>query len=84
MATHSSTLASKNPWTEGPGRLQSRGLEESDRTEQVHFHFHALEKDMATHCCILAWWAAIYGFIQTWTRLMQLHSSSSIYSIGTR
>ena len=26
MATHSSTLAWKIPWTEEPGRLQSRGL----------------------------------------------------------
>ena len=25
MATHSSTLAWKIPWTEGPGRLQSMG-----------------------------------------------------------
>ena len=27
MATHSSTLAWKTPWTEEPGRLQSRGLQ---------------------------------------------------------
>ena len=26
MATHSSTLAWKIPWTEGPGGLQSMGL----------------------------------------------------------
>ena len=26
MATHSSTLARKIPWTEEPGRLQSMGL----------------------------------------------------------
>ena len=26
MATHSSTLACKIPWTEEPGRLQSMGL----------------------------------------------------------
>ena len=26
MATHSSTLAQKIPWTEEPGRLQSMGL----------------------------------------------------------
>ena len=39
-------------------------------TEQLHFHFHALEKEMATHSSVLAWripgmgepwWAAIYG-----------------------
>ena len=34
MATHSSTLASKIPWTEGPGGLQSIGShKESDATE---------------------------------------------------
>jgi len=27
MATHSSILAWKIPWTEGPGRLQSMGLQ---------------------------------------------------------
>ena len=31
------------------------GLEESDMTEQLHFHFHALEKEMATHSSVLAW-----------------------------
>ena len=33
MATHSSILAWKIPWTEEPGRLQSRGHKESDTTE---------------------------------------------------
>ena len=36
MATHSSTLAWKIPWTEKPGRLQSMGRKESDTTEQLH------------------------------------------------
>ena len=30
MATHSSILAWRMPWTEEPGRLQSMGLQESD------------------------------------------------------
>ena len=30
MATHSSTLAWRIPWTEEPGRLQSMGSQESD------------------------------------------------------
>ena len=30
MATHSSTLAWKIPWTEEPGGLQSTGSQESD------------------------------------------------------
>ena len=31
------------------------GPEESDTTEWLHPHFHALEKDMATHSSVLAW-----------------------------
>ena len=39
------------------------------------FHFHALEKEMATHSSILAWripgtaawWAAVYGVTQSQT-----------------
>ena len=37
MATHSSILAWEVPWTEEPGRPQSRGCKESDMTEQLHF-----------------------------------------------
>ena len=33
MATHSSILAWRIPWTEEPGRLQSMGLQELDMTE---------------------------------------------------
>ena len=32
MATHSSVLAWRIPWTEEPGRVQSMGLQESDMT----------------------------------------------------
>ena len=32
MASHSSVLAWKIPWTEEPGRLQSIGAQESDMT----------------------------------------------------
>ena len=40
MATHSSTLAWRIPWTEEPGRLQSIGsLRVGQTTEQLHFHF---------------------------------------------
>ena len=31
------------------------GHYESDTTERLHFHFHALEEEMATHSSILAW-----------------------------
>ena len=50
------------------------------------FHFHALEKEMATHSVFLpgesqgrgAWWAAISGVTQNRTRLKQLSSNSSV------
>ena len=57
MATHSSTLAWKIPWTEEPGRLQSMESQSptglSDFT--FTFHFHELQKEMATHSSVLAW-----------------------------
>ena len=39
------SLVGRSPW----------GPEESDTTEQLHFHFHALEKEMATHSTVFAW-----------------------------
>ena len=38
MATHSSILAWKIPWTEEPGGLQSMRLQESDTTERLNHH----------------------------------------------
>ena len=35
MATHSSLLAWRIPWTEGPGGLQSMGHKESGMTEPI-------------------------------------------------
>ena len=57
MATHSSTLAWKIPWTEEPGRLQSRGSKSQTRLSNFTFtfHVHALEKEMATHSSVLVW-----------------------------
>ena len=73
MAPHSSTLACKTPWTE----------ELSDFT--LTFHFHALEKEMATHSSVLAWripgmgepgGLLSIGVAQNQTRLKRLSSSS--------
>ena len=55
LVPHSSTFAWRIPRTEEPGGLQSMGSLESDTTERLHFHFHALEKEMATHSSVLAW-----------------------------
>ena len=39
MATHSSILAWKIPWTEEPGRLQYMGLQiHLDKTEQLNLN----------------------------------------------
>ena len=57
MAPHSSTFAEKIPWTEEPGGLQSMGSLRvgHDRATSFTFHFHALEREMATHSSVLAW-----------------------------
>ena len=60
MATHSSVLAWKIPWTEEPGRLQSMGSQKvrHDLATSLHsfhsLHSLSLEKEMATHSSILA------------------------------
>ena len=38
MATHSSILARKIPWTEEPGGLQSTGCKDSDMIAQLSTH----------------------------------------------
>ena len=40
-----SSLVGCSPW----------GRKELDTTERLHFHFHALEKEMATHSYVPAW-----------------------------
>ena len=41
MATHSSNLAWKIPWTEEPGGYSPWDRKESDTTERLHFHQHS-------------------------------------------
>ena len=89
MATHSSTLAWKIPWTEEPGRLQSMGSLKSDTTERLHFHLSLScigeGNGNPLLCSCLenprdggAWQAAIvYWVAQSRTRLKRLSSSSS-------
>ena len=56
MAPHSSALAWKIPWMEGPGELQSMGSQRVGLSDFTFtFHFHALEKEMATHSSVRAW-----------------------------
>ena len=69
MAPHASALAWRVPWMEEPGGLQSMGsLEVKTRLSNFTFtfHFHALEKEMATHSSVLAWgesqrWGSLVG-----------------------
>ena len=64
------------------------GWEESDTTERLHFHF-SLSRigegngNPLQYSCLEkprdwgAWWAAVYGVAQSWTRRKWLSSSSS-------
>ena len=65
------------------------GRKESDTTERLHFHFSLScigeGNGNPLQCSCLenprdggAWWAAIYGVTQNWTRLKQLSSSSNM------
>ena len=78
LATHSSILTWRIPWTEEPGRLHRvHGVAEgrtrlSDFT--FTFHFYALEKEIQSFCLENprdggAWWAAVCGITQSRTRL---------------
>ena len=64
------------------------GLEELDMTERPHFHFSfsciGEGNGNPLQCSCLenlrdegAWWAAVYGAAQSWTRLKRLSSSSN-------
>ena len=59
MATHSSILACRIPWTEEPLGCCPRGRRVrhnwATSLSLFAFHFHALEKEMATHSSVLAW-----------------------------
>ena len=89
MATHSSTLAWKIPWTKEPGRLQSMGLLRVGHdwaTSLSLFTFmHWRRKWQPTPVFLPgefqgqgAWWAAVYGVAQSRTWLKWLSSSSKV------
>ena len=78
MATHSSILAWKIPWTDEPGGLQSMG------PQRVGYNWGTLEGNGSPlqYSCLEnprdggAWWAAVHRVAQSQTRLKQLSSSS--------
>ena len=68
MGVHGCTASRRRQWhptpvlspgkSHGPRSLvgcSPWGPEESDTTERLQFHLHALEKEMATHSSVLAW-----------------------------
>ena len=55
MATHSSTLAWRIPWTEEPGGLLSIGSHRDQHDRSDLACMHTLENEMATHSSTLAW-----------------------------
>ena len=73
MVPHSSTLAWKILWMEEPGRLQSMGSLRVGHGNGNPLQCSSL--DNPRDCG--AWWAAVYGVAQSWTRLKRLSSSSS-------
>ena len=88
MAPHSSTLAWKIHGQRSQGGCSPWGREESDTTEQLHFHFslscigEGNENPFQRSCLEnlrdgRAWWAAVYGVAQSGTRLKRLSGSSS-------
>ena len=93
MAPHSSTLAWKIPWTEEPGRLQSMGLHRVGHDWATSLSLSCIGEGNGNplQCSCLenprdgeAWWAAVYGVVQSQTWLKQLSSSSSMLSRFSR
>ena len=88
MAPHSSTLAWKIHGRRSLVGCSPRGCWESETTERLHFQFSLScigeGNGNPLQCSCLenprdrgAWWAAVYGVVQSWTRLKRLSSSSS-------
>ena len=86
MASHSSTLAWKIPWTEEPGRLQSMGSRRVGHDWATSLSCIGEGNGNPLQCSCLenprdggAWWAAVYGVAQSRTWLKRLSSSSKTY-----
>ena len=89
MASHSSTLAWKIPWTEEAGGLQSMGSLRVGHnwTTSLSLTYIGGGSGNPLQCSCLenprdggAWWAAIYGVAQSRTRLKRLSSSKLLNS----
>ena len=49
MATHSSILAWRIPWTQEPGRLQFMGSQGSDMTERLNHHHSDVDLEQLSY-----------------------------------
>ena len=65
MATHSSILAWRIPWTEEPSRLQSMGSQELNTTERLSINtFHGMDLLPFIHLSVdvhLVWLFLVFG-----------------------
>ena len=88
LVTHSSTLAWRIPWTEGSGGLWYTGslrVGHDWATSLSLFTFMHWRRKWQPSPVFLpeesqgreAWWAAVYGVAQSWTRLTWLSSNIS-------
>ena len=95
MAPHSSTLAWKSHGWRSLVGCSPWGHKESDMTEWLHLYFSLSRigegNGNPLYCSCLenprdggAWWAAVYGVAQSWTRLKQCSSSKLQYYICFR
>ena len=82
-------LPGKSHGQRSPVGCSPWGHKELDMTERLHFHFSlsCIGEGNGTplQCSCMknprdggAWWAAVYGVAQSWTRLTRLSSSSSM------
>ena len=87
--THTIIISQSHGWRSLVG-CSPWGREESDMTEQLHFHFSLScigeGNGNPLQCSSLenprdrgAWWAAVYGVAQSGTRLKQLSSSNTFH-----
>ena len=84
MAPHSNTLAWKILWMDEPGRLRSMGsLRVRHDWATSLSHIGEGNGNPLQYSCLEnprdegAWWAAVSGVAQSWTRLKRLSSSSN-------
>ena len=86
MAPHFRTLAWQIPWMEEPGRLQSMGSltvrHDHVTSLSLSTFMHWRRKWQPTPVFLPgesqgreAWWAAVHGVAQSWTRLKRRSSS---------